>query len=264
MKSSTRRGLIYFRYLLPIVIIIGMIILMNIPCYYYEIIEFTNDEPVKHYLTEQTLIDRLVSDWTSAKDVLFGGAENEQNITDFAKTNFALIIATVTLFAIGVAFAVYTTVMAFMYFGGKKTSRARALFITLVPNRVVFCIYQLLLLPIFVFPRVLPYISEGMLNVKVTLTYKPFDMMFIAIPLYAIVVFFTFFTVRMETREEMNVFYRQKTSVTPDDIDEEYQTEEQETDEYARMDRKEKEEQAERILRLLNKNKQKQDNEEDK
>ncbi len=249
MKRSTRRGLIYFRYIFPFIALIGMIILMFIPCYRF----ITADTGMNAAIS---LSELMGNSWDTVRGHLFGGtAEQSEATVDFSKYVLTLIIAFVVLFTIGVASVVYSAASALAYFNGGKSSRAHALFITLVPNRVALCVYHALLLPVFFFPMILPVIYGGILTYQVELVCDPFDMLFIALALYLLTVFFVFFTSRYETLEQMNVFYRPRPLKThrASISEEEDAEDEEELDEYQKMDKRAREEQTERILRLLNK-----------
>jgi hypothetical protein len=231
---------------------------MFIPCYRYITADGINGA---------VSLSHLVNNYFDiARDFLFGADADkiDERTIAFCKYILGFIIATVSLFALGVISVIYTTVSAISYCGGKRNTTARALFITLVPNRFVLCIYNALLLPIFFFPMSLPKIFDGMLAEHIEIMCEPFDMMFIALGLYLLNIIFIFLTARMEMLEDMDVFYKQK---KVKGFAEEYEDDEEEeelTDEYEKMDKRAKDEQTERILRLLNKNKDIQDNEEDK
>jgi len=225
-----------------------MIILMFIPCY-----QFLTVDGMTKAVSLSTLMNNF---WDMARERLFGAdTQQQEQIVEFAKYMLALIPSFIALFAIGVAASVYSAVSAFAYFGGSKTTRARALFITLVPNRVMLCIYQALLLPIFFFPMLLPPIYDGVLLIPVQLVCTPFDMMFVALVLYALTVAVSVLTARYETIEEMNVFYKPRPLKTMSDAEQEVENieDDEELDEYEKMNKRAREEQTERILRLLSK-----------
>ena len=270
MKSSTRKGLIHFRYIAPFIVIIVMVILMNIPCYtfYYEVIE---NEALKEVPgPEWSLADFAGNAWNTSRYNLFVEEDPSAQLITTSKYNFGIILTAAVLFCIGVVSAVYSAVIAGMYFWGDKKSAARAMFITLIPNRVVLCIYYAMLLPIFFIPAIEPLLFNAVYDQQTRLVCAPFDMSFVALGVYALLVALIFFTAKLETVEDMNVYKgkgssrgikRRQETLSEDDCEDE----EEELDEYEQMNRKAKEEQAARILALLNKSKQTQkEDEEDK
>jgi hypothetical protein len=251
MKKSTRKGLIYSRYILPVVAVIIMLILMSVPAYRFITAQTGINQPV-------SLFDLLGNSWSTVRHHLFSGdAERSEATVYFSKYVMTMIIALTSLFVLGVISVIYTSVTAFMYIASKgRQTRARALFITLVPNRVLLCIYHALLLPIFLFPMMMPSVFGGILNQQIAIQYTPFNLLYAALVLYAFTVFAIFFTARYERIDGMDVFFKRKSFTKDIDEDEpEQESLDEALDAYERMDRLAKEEQAQRILRLLNKDK---------
>lgn len=249
MKKNTRKGFIYFRYILPILTPVIMLLLMHVPCYRF----VTADEGLHQRISAWGLIS---NSWDTVREYLFGSTEQVQVTADFAGAVFGIIILLALLFCIGVAVAVYSAVTAFRFFGdGCKESRSRILFITLVPNRVVLCICYALILPLVFFPRMLPALYNGILNYYIELICEPFDIIIVDVILFAATVAVIFISARFERLAQMNLFFKHKKQVEEDDETEKEETDD-ETDAYGMMDRRAREEQNERILRLLNKSKE--------
>lgn len=243
MNKSTRRGFIYFRYILPIITPIISLVLMLVPCYRYA----TANEGLRQPISAWTLIGNA---WDTVREYLFGNAEKMQVTSDFAGTVLGMIMLFAVLFVIGFGFSVYTAVTAFRFFSdGCSESRAKILFITLVPNRAVLCIYSALTLPLLFIPRIMPLLYNSILNYHTELICQPFDMIIVHLVIFAITVATVFVSAAFERREGINLFARYKEEDVEDEPDEvEAQDEE---DAYTAVDRRAREEQNERILRLL-------------
>lgn len=247
MKKNTRRGLIYFRYILPIITPLIMLLLMCIPCY-----SFVSADGGLH--KKISAFELISNAWDTVREYLFGTAEQVQVTADFAGTVFGIIIILFLLFAIGMASAIYTSVTAFRFFlGGCSESKSRILFITLVPNRVVLSIYYALILPLAFFPRILPLIYENVLHYHVKLICEPFDTVIITLALFVATIAVIFITARAESLAEMNVFVKYKKQDAEELQDEEYEEVFSEENAYEALDRRAREEQNEKILKLLNK-----------
>ena len=245
MKKNARRGFIYFRYILPILTPVVMLILMCVPCYRF----VSADEGIHQNISAWELIS---NSWETVREYLFGGGEQVQVTADFAGTVFGIIIVFVLLFCVGMAAAVYTAVTAFKFFrDGGKESKSHILFITLIPNRVVLCIYYALILPLLFFPRMMPMLYNGILNYYIELICQPFDILIVELVLFLLTVAVTFISVRYERLAEMNLFVRYRRDDEDEDEPEEETVDDE--DDYAMMDRRAREEQNERILRLLSK-----------
>lgn len=260
MKKSTRTAFIYFRYIFPIIAMTAMVCVMFVPAYRF----VTADTGVNKAISLWTL---LGNSWDQVRDYLFGGGTQEAVVADFSWTVLAVIILFALLFIVGAVSAVYAAVSAFRYFAdGCRESRARALFITLVPNRIVLCVYHALTLPVFLFPIILPSFYDGILNYHVELSYASFDMAIIASLLYAASVVIIAVSSGYEKAAERNLFIRRKPFEDQEYDEEEEQYEEQKKshDPYEEMAEKARQEQAERIIRLLNRQTENDTKEEDK
>ena len=92
MKKNTRRGLIYFRYILPIITPLIMLLLMCIPCY-----SFVSADGGLH--KKISAFELISNAWDTVREYLFGTAEQVQVTADFAGTVFGIIIILFLLFA---------------------------------------------------------------------------------------------------------------------------------------------------------------------
>ena len=246
MKKSTQKGFIYFRYLFPIFASVIMLILMFVPCYRF----VTPDTGIKQAISAKEL---LSNSWDTVRNYLFGGQEQIQVTADFAGTLFGVIIVLLLLFAVGFASAVYAAVVAFRFFAeGGTESKRRILFITIFPNRALLSVCYALTLPLMFLPKIMPLLYQSILNYHVELICQPFDMVWIDVVLAVAVVAVIFVSAKYETLREMNVFVKYRDEEQEEEYEEQYVAEESE-DVFSEMDRKAREEQNERILRLLNK-----------
>ncbi len=247
MNKNTNKGFIYFRYIFPIVMALLSVILMFIPCYSY----ITADTGVNDAIS---LWELMGNSWQTVREYLFGSGTKYDVTIDFARILMALLIVFVVLFVLGVAFSAYCAITAFRYFANDcKESKERILFITLVPNRIVLCIYTALTLPIFFMPMLMPLLYKNYLYYQVQLSVTPFDMVYIALALYIACVIIVAISTQKESMSQMNIFAKRQAPISKlQNEHEETEKAEQETDDpYEIMSRKEKQEQNERILRML-------------
>lgn len=256
MKKSTRRGLVYFRYILPVATAVGFFALMFIPCYRFITADTGVNLPI-------SLWELLGNAWETAKEYIFGNGDKLGVTLDFAKTLMCVVVALWTLFAVGAISAVYSAVTAFRYFGdADKQGRYRILYLTLTVNRIVLCALHALMLPIFFLPRIMPLLYGDLLNYHVELVTSPFDMLWIAIALFAASCAVTAISRNSEVVLQMNVYSRPRAD------EDDGETEDLEQDgtesEYTSMSDREKAEQTERILRLLKNQSQENDGEDNK
>ncbi len=250
MKLSSNRGIIYARYALPCVMSVLLFVLMLIPCYRF----ITADGIGPKF----SLFELMGNMWEQVRTDLFGSGEKNAVSVGFARTVMLTVIGMWILFIIGAASAVYALISAVKYFGnGCRDSRARVLFVTLTANRVVLCILHSLMLPIFLFPKILAYLISNNLASPVTAVAEPFDIGFLAVLTFAIVIAFIVIGKKHEVLGKMNIYSIHRVKVV--EVTDKEQLDPEPKDAYELMTEKSKQEQAERIWRLLNKDSQAED-----
>lgn len=254
MKKNKQKSFIYFRYILPIAATCVMLCLMLVPVYMYN----TSGK----FGGAVSLGELLQNSWDTVRSYIFGSSTNKDAATlYFSKVLFGIIIGAWTLFVAGFATQICAAVTALRMFNtGEQGTSGRALFLTLVPNRVVLCIAHLLTLPIFFIPMLMPTLYAKLLDMAVLLKCSPFDMAFVALALCVSEVVVIIVSSGYETTNKMNLFACAPKAVSRVDLDE---AEEPVADDgYAGYESRAKQEQLQRIMKLLDKNKD--NNEENK
>ena len=250
MKNNTAKAFIYFRYIFPLAMVAVMAVLMLIPSYSY----VAADEGARQAVS---LWELLGNSWKIVREYLFGSGAKYDITIEFACVLISIIIAFSLLFLLGVAFLVYCMIVALRYFANDcRESKEHILFITLVPNRILLCLYSALTLPIFFIPMIMPLLYKNFLYYQVKLSHSSFDMVYIALALYAVFVLIVAIGSKIEARAHKNVFTRICATLPDEKLEEEYEeseeSDEEDTDDpYEIMLRKEKQEQTDRILKLL-------------
>lgn len=248
MKKKQRiNGFVYFRFIFPIIISIAMLGIMFIPCYRFK---------TAGGLNKAISLGTVMSNgWDTVRGYLFGGGETEKVVSDFAWTLLLIIIVLVVLFTIGFAFAVYSCIRMFSYvYNNDRDSKEHILFITIIPNRIFACAYYALMLPVFALPIFLPLLYEKFLYEHIELFYAPFDMLWIAVGLYAVTVAVVIISGYFEKKSGIDVFAKREAPVVSFEANEEIPFKKHnDEDIYEQMNEEAKQEQRERILRLLNK-----------
>lgn len=250
MKKSSRKGFIYFRYLLPIGAALIMLLLMLVPCYSY----ITADDGIKEAMS---LGELIANSWNTSREYLFGGGEKYEATLGFSRALLAITVGLVLLFATGLAAAVYSAVSVLKYIrGGGHESKSRLVFVTVFPNRIVLCAAYALTLPIFFLPRIMPMLYKSFLSYHVELNTSPFDIALAAIALYIGCIAVSAVSKNIERSEQMNIFAHKRVDSDEDIANEAVCTAEDKgqnetNDPYELMSAREKAEQLERILRML-------------
>lgn len=256
MKKSTQKGFIYFRYIFPIAVTLVLLCLMLVPVYMYN----TSGK----FGGAVSLSELLGNSWDTVRSYIFGASASKDAATlSFSKTLFGIIIGACIMFAVGAISQLCAAVTAIRMFNtGERGSSGRALLLAFVPNRAVLCVLGALVLPIFFIPMLLPTLYANLLNTAVMMKCSPFDMAFAALALYIAEVVVICISAGYETTNNMNLFsraFRQQSRAEIREDDEDTAAD----DGYAGYESRAKQEQLERIMKLLDKNKD-QNNEEDK
>ena len=248
-KKNKGVGLIYVRYILPIVADLTLIILMFIPCVRYSL----NSE-----LREKMSLWQLITNtWNTARQYLFSSSST---VTEegklFYTTVFAALIICMLLLIIGVAVNVFTLVCAGSAYASKsnpkKDSNLKNLYLTFIPNRVVFIILRCTVLPIAFFPYLLVFFYRRLLLYMVSLNPTALIIGIGALAFLVATACVTALSKKYEMRLDMNIFSRKKASVVSDQMDNN-KPKPDNSDEYRlyRMNQASKNEQTERLRKLL-------------
>ena len=162
-NKNAKRAFIYIRYLLPIVLCALLIGSMFISCLSFSTVEGTQRE-----ISEAELLNNT---WEQVRAYLFANNDKEVTQESFAWTALILIPILVLLFTVGVLSSVVVAVVAVMYINNPefRKSDTRIWFITLLPNRIVACVLQALVLPLLFYSRIIILLYDKIMNVDVLL-----------------------------------------------------------------------------------------------
>lgn len=215
MQATTKRKLIYARYVLPLIALGLTFLLLFIPCYRYTTVDTGQIEAVSLW----ALMDNA---WYSVCSNLFEGTGSQDNGTiAFSQTVLMMLIGFAVLFAVAVAVAVYNLVGACCYFRDPEDrGQGRILFVTLMPSRAVPLIAGTLVFPLLAFPHFLTACYESLLNYYVTLTLTFIDPLILAALLYGITLVISIATASTETGLGMNPYRRPVAEPEEDEMDE--------------------------------------------
>ena len=248
--------LIYVRYLLPVVLCLALLGTMLIPCLQYSTVEGTQKEI--------SALELMENSWDQVRAYLFATSDQEITQVRFSWTVLILLPVLVLFFLIGAVMTVAVAVGAMRYINNyayRKTD-ARIWFITIIPNRIVVCAVQALILPMLFYSRMIIPLYTKVLHVGVLLNVSFPEPWVWGLIAYAVIVALTVISARFERELDADPFKKIKrpvVRVVDPEKDEPAEEEEPKfTDEAARRyyenQKRAREEQAELIRRLLNKN----------
>ena len=247
MNKQTKQKLIYARYILPPVLILLILLLTFIPSYRY-----VAGGDAREPISLSTLIS---NSWEESRETLFVKSQNDVKPQElvFSKTMLGIILGSGALYLIALAVAAWSAFVAlklFMSDDEDSAERSRTLFITFIPNRIVLTALEALALPMLAIPYIMPLVYAYTLGTRVDFTLAaPDGFIVLSVALVALCVL-SALTAPYERRFDADVFKkREPFGLARAEEAEEEEEEEELSDEELAF----KEEQAERIRRLLGK-----------
>lgn len=231
---------ITLRYLMPLITLLLTAMLCFVPCLRYI-------SAAEGTLANQSLFEMLGDRFRASRGNLFGErAELSPQGIRFSKTELILLLASVLLALAGLCLVIYVTARAFAILRDpKKNDAQRAFFITLVPNRGVYFVYQLLFLPLLLYPRIWLWLIRGIMDYPITLHLSFAEPWMVFGVLYLGQIILSAVTARTERRRELDPFRRRYGKEEPEEPDEEETHRESLPREAAQNEKRD------RILRLL-------------
>lgn len=257
-RKNRQRGamlLIYLRYLLPVLLCLVLIGLVFIPNLRYSTSSGTQDQV--------SLAELLNNSWDQVRENLFGRTDINVLEERFSWTLIILIPILVILFAVGALSSVAVAIGGLLYVNSNefRRSEGRIWFVTILPNRTVACILQALILPLLFYSRMIIPIYKKILRIDVLLNVDSPEAWIFGLVFFAITVALCIWSAKYERELDADPFKK----ITPPAVrvvDPEGEAEakieepafrtEAEREYYERQ-RRAREEQAELIKKLLNK-----------
>ncbi len=244
LSKQAQTRLIYVRYVLPPVLMLLSVAMAFIPSYKYIIGGKMNET-----LSFAGLLNNRFS---AARQVIFATAEQDAANLLFSKTVFWILAVCALLWLAAFAAAVYSAIVALKYFMSRNESGAeqsRTMFITFFPSRAVLCAVEGLILPLVLFPYILPLLYKNIRSYSVSLVLAaPDAMIFTAVSLLAVYIL-SILCAPMERTLNADLFKKHKAFANKDESEDgDYAAEQAST---ASLSKRERAEQNERIRRLL-------------
>ncbi len=248
MKRKKQKCLriIYARYIFPLTLNIALAISLFIPC-----IKFTLDGKARESIS---LYTNFINSWNESRNYLFSSATKSTPTEDFFfKTVFITLTVTILLACISLAIDIFSLIYGIRYIGGNGTNnakKAKNIYTTLIPNRVILILFKLLCIPLLAFPQMLVLIYQKA-SYTVSVGYTSLLPMIIYALFLTAMIGMMFFSKKHETRLDLDIFEKNKklkevterATSTPTDTTEEPKI--------YHMSEKSAEEQRQRLMSLL-------------
>ena len=243
MKTETKKKIIYFRYILPVILLLIAFAISFVPSYRYVVEGALEDK--------QSAFDIVCGSLDTSRNVLFGTGESDSPNVVAARIILTMLAVGFIGVVISLAVSIYSLVMSMNYFMSddeEKTEKQRVLFVTLLPNRIVLCALELLAFLSFAFPYVLPAVYENIYGQRVTLAVISIDPMAFAVVGFLALIVLSFVCAPMERSFGADLFKKIKPTV---------ETLEQDEDEEEEDERVELSQEQNEFIRSLLKNREK-------
>ena len=257
MKKQTKQKLIYTRYILPPIFIFLLALIAFIPSYRY-----VESGSARGAISLAALASNA---WEQGRVILFATPEATVAQMAYGRMLVVLIIAAVVLYLIALATAIWSCAVAlklFMSDDEEGVEKNRTLFITFFPNRIVLTVIEALALALALFPYLVPLVYAQTLGLNVSIVLNAPDGLIFWIVFIAVIAALSAITAPYERRFDADVFKKRVMFRAEEDESGEdagYESVFSTDGEQDERDRALKEEQAELIRKLLNKDKNEND-----
>jgi len=242
-----QRGRILARYLFPLFSLVVTAIFSFVPCLRYISAE-------EGTLPNQSLWEMLTERFEVSRVNLFGS--NRESLSPvgirFSKTELIALIAFWLLFLAALVLTVYVTYQVFSILENPdRRDKGRVFFLTLVPNRTAYCLYQLAFFPLLFYPRVWLWLLRSIMSGNITLHLSFAEPWMIALPLFFAQILLSILSAKVEAAYGIDPF--RKKFVEEKQNEEEEPTEEERPLPHDRAEEsaREREERSQQIRRLF-------------
>lgn len=205
MKKLTKQKLIYLRYILPPVLLVLILLMGFLPSYRY-----VSEGEAHAAVSLWTLVG---DSWEIGRETLFAKSDANYGELAFSKTNLILIAVFVLLSAAAIAVAVWSCYVALKLFisdDEEGAEKSRVLFITFLPNRIVTTVLEWLIIPLCLYPYILPALYAHTLAMEVRIALiAPDGLILAGVSLVAIGVL-SAFTAQTERDFDADIFKRRR------------------------------------------------------
>ena len=236
-------------YLLPFSFSALVTLIFFLPCIYFT--DYAGET------TKRTSIfARMLENFSAAREALLDPSVEDAAYLGFSSLIMGVVVILSLLLLIGLFSSLMYMIAGLRHiYSDDKNTKIRRLFVTFVPGKAVILALALLSAAPALFPTLLVALIDRVLMVYAKAHYAFGHPLIYCAALWCITVAFFVLTKKYNS-DELNIFARQKRKELPaDETDGEDDTEDDNASAVYRMTKLTKEEQAESIRRLLNKNK---------
>ncbi len=245
-KEERRRTLLYIKAILPTLTVLFLLVAMAIPCLTYTVKGTGTLEPI----SEWTLLSNT---WETSRLTLFGTGDASEQELGFSRACFLTVLISAILAILSVGLSVWSSVGAVRYLQHpEKETKERAIYRTFF-NRPLLFFYQLLLLPLLSFPRIIVSFYDNMMFYPTTLKLSFPEPLMIGVGLLVLWIAFTVGMRKWERTMELDPFADPHRPKEEDEEESAYEPKflNEEEKKLYEMQEKSREEQLERIRRMF-------------
>lgn len=197
-RNNAGKGIIYSRYILPLLSDLILITSMFIPC-----INYILDSEVKDKMSISMLIH---NSWENSRYYLFSSQSNPTpEGTVFYKAVFITIIIAAILFLLAIAVDIFGLTTIINEANSEEPGKLRILYSTLIPNRFVLCILRLPIFPILLFPNIIELLYRNILFYPVSVNYNLLYPWILALLLFVLQIIFIVISKKFERRLSLDI-----------------------------------------------------------
>ena len=212
MKKAKKNTswVIHLRHIFPAVADILLLILMFIPSFSFVI--SSKLQP------KQSTFDLISNSWRGSREYLFSAtAETTPQGEAMYRAIFIALITLILLFALGVAINIFSMVVSYKdMIAPEENKDLKNAYLAFIPNRIVLCVFRLLVIPIHFLPDIVARCYRTKLFQAVSVKYTLLHPAIIAAILFVASVVIIIISKKHEISEKKDIFFKKDISTSTD------------------------------------------------
>ena len=210
-RKKTTSWVIHLRHIFPAATDLLLVILIFIPSFRFII--------TSKLQPTQSVFELISNSWKGSREYLFSAsAQTTPQGEAMYRAIFIALIALILLFALGVAINVFSMIVSYGdMISPEENKKLKNVYLAFIPNRIVLCVFRVLVIPIFFLPDIVARYYRTRLFQAVAVKYTFLHPAIIAAVLFVITVVITLIARKHEISDGRDVFFKKSRAKPSDD-----------------------------------------------
>lgn len=213
MKKQKKQGswVIHLRHIFPAAADLLLLILMFVPSFRFSI--------SSELQPKQSVFDLISNAWKGSREYLFSAsAQTTPQGEVMYRAIFIALIALILLFALGMAINIFSMIVSYKdMIAPEENKNLKNAYLAFIPNRIVLCMFRLLVIPIHFLPDIVARYYRTKLFQAVSVKYILLHPAIIAAILFVITAVIVLIARKHEISENRDIFFKRNAQTSYDD-----------------------------------------------